>query len=65
MWALGMPTPYVWGAMVACLEFIPYMGMAVAVAVLTVAGLTTFSNLSHALAAPGVLIAINFVQGNW
>jgi predicted PurR-regulated permease PerM len=64
MRALGMPTPYVWGAMVACLEFIPYVGMAVAVAVVTVAGLTTFSSLSHALAAPGILIAINFVQGN-
>lgn len=64
MRALGMPTPYVWGAMVACLEFIPYVGVAVAVVVLTIAGLTSFSTLPHALAAPGVLIAINFVQGN-
>ncbi len=64
MWALGLPTPYVWGAMVACLEFIPYIGVAVAVAVLAVAGLTTFASLPHALAAPGLLVAINFVQGN-
>ncbi len=64
MWALGMPTPYVWGAMVACLEFIPYIGMAVAVAVIAVAGLTTFNSLPHALAAPGILIAINLVQAN-
>jgi predicted PurR-regulated permease PerM len=64
MWALGMPTPYVWGAMVACLEFIPYIGMAVAVAVIAVAGLTTFPGLPHALAAPGILVAINAVQAN-
>jgi predicted PurR-regulated permease PerM len=64
MWALGMPTPLVWGAMVACLEFIPYIGMAVAVAVLAVAGLTTFVSLPHALAVPGIFIVINFLQGN-
>jgi predicted PurR-regulated permease PerM len=64
MWALGMPTPFVWGAMVACLEFIPYIGMATAVGVLTVAGLTTFASMPHALAVPGVFIVINLIQGN-
>jgi len=64
MWALGMPTPIVWGAMVACLEFVPYIGMAVALAILTVAGLTTFPSWPHALAVPATFFAANFVQGN-
>ena len=64
MWALGMPTPLVWGAMVAFLEFIPYIGMSVSIVVLTIAGLTTFPSLAHALAIPGVFIAINTLQGN-
>jgi predicted PurR-regulated permease PerM len=64
MWMLGMPTPVVWGVMVACLEFIPYVGMVVAVTVLTIAGLTTFPSLPHALAAPAVFVVINALQGN-
>ncbi|HWZ57890.1 MAG TPA: AI-2E family transporter [Gemmatimonadaceae bacterium] len=64
MWGLGMPTPIVWGAMVAALEFVPYIGMTIAVAVFTVAGLTTFASLPHALAAPAVFFVINFFVGN-
>lgn len=64
MWALGMPTPLVWGAMIAFLEFIPYIGMTVGVVVLTIAGLTTFSSLPHALAVPGAYALINAIQGN-
>jgi predicted PurR-regulated permease PerM len=64
MGALGMPTPFVWGAMVACLEFIPYLGMAIAAAVLAVAGLATFPSLPHALAAPGIYILIDLIQAN-
>ena len=64
MWALGMPTPFVWGALITCLEFIPYVGMAVAIAAVAVASLTTFSNLSQALVVPGAVVAINLVQAN-
>lgn len=61
---LGMPTPLVWGTMVALAEFVPYVGMLVMSAVLMVAALTTFDTVPHALIVPGVYLAINFVQGN-
>jgi predicted PurR-regulated permease PerM len=64
MWAIGMPTPILWGALVACLEFIPYVGISIALLVVTLASLTTFSNLSHVLAAPGILIVITILQSN-
>jgi predicted PurR-regulated permease PerM len=64
MWGLGMPTPVLWGTLAACLEFIPYIGMTIITAILTVAGLTTFTSLPHALAVPGTFVAINFLQGN-
>lgn len=64
MWAIGMPTPVVWGVMVACTEFIPYVGMVINTAVLTVVGLTTFATLPHALAAPAIFVGINAIQGN-
>jgi predicted PurR-regulated permease PerM len=61
---LGMPTPLVWGTMVALAEFVPYVGMLAMMAVLTIAALTTFDTVTHALVVPAVYLAINFVQGN-
>jgi predicted PurR-regulated permease PerM len=37
LWAMGMPSPVLWGVMVACLEFVPYLGAAVATVVLAIA----------------------------
>jgi predicted PurR-regulated permease PerM len=61
---LGMPTPLVWGTLVALAEFVPYVGMLAMLAVLTIAALTTFDTVPHALVVPAVYLAINFVQGN-
>ncbi|MFL5537704.1 MAG: AI-2E family transporter [Longimicrobiaceae bacterium] len=64
MYLLGMPNPLLWGAMVAVLEFIPYLGAATAVAVLGLAAITIFDNLGHALLVPGAFLLINVVQAN-
>jgi predicted PurR-regulated permease PerM len=64
MWGIGMPTPIVWGALVACMEFIPYVGISIALLVVTLASITTYPNLSHALAAPGILIVVTILQSN-
>ena len=61
---LGMPTPFLWGALVAVAEFIPYLGMLAMVAVIGIASLTAFDSVSHALLAPAAYLAINFIQGN-
>jgi predicted PurR-regulated permease PerM len=64
LWALGMPSPALWGAMVACLEFVPYLGALAAVVILGLAGLTTFSAVGHALLIPGSFLAVNLIQAN-
>jgi predicted PurR-regulated permease PerM len=64
LWLLGMPSVLLWGALVACLEFVPYLGAATAVIVLGAAGLTTFDQLGHALLIPGSFLAINMLQAN-
>jgi predicted PurR-regulated permease PerM len=64
MWLLGMPTPALWGAMVAALEFIPYVGAFMATAVLTVVAAATFDSVARAVAVPLTYVAINFLQGN-
>jgi predicted PurR-regulated permease PerM len=61
---LGMPNVLLWGALVACLEFVPYLGAATAVVVLGVAGLTTFDQMGQALLVPGSFLAINLLQAN-
>ena len=62
LWAMGMPSPLLWGVMVACLEFVPYLGAAVATLVLAIAGLTTFDSVGQALAVPGAFLAVNLLQ---
>ncbi len=62
--AIGMPTPLLWGTLVAVAEFIPYIGMFAMLGVLAIAGVTAFPSLPHALLAPAAYLAINFVQGN-
>ena len=64
MWAIGMPDPLVWGVLTFALEFIPYLGAATMVGLLTITGLTTFSGIGHALLAPGCYLAITMLQNN-
>jgi predicted PurR-regulated permease PerM len=64
LWLLGMPNVLLWGALVACFEFVPYLGALAAVVVLTVAGLTTYDEVPRALLIPGSYLAINLLQAN-
>jgi len=64
LYFLGMPSPVLWGAMVALLEFIPYLGAAAITVVLAIAALTTFDSVPHALLAPAAFVAINLLQAN-
>ena len=63
-WMIGMPNIVLWGTLVACLEFVPYLGALTAVVVFTLAGLSAFPDLPHALLVPGAFLAINMVQAN-
>jgi predicted PurR-regulated permease PerM len=65
LWALGMPSPILWGAMVALFEFIPYLGAVAIVAILSIAAITTFDTVGHALLIPGSFLLINVVQANF
>jgi predicted PurR-regulated permease PerM len=64
MYLLGMPNPLLWGAMVALLEFIPYLGAAMAVVVLGIAAITIFDSVGQAMLVPGAFLLINVIQAN-
>ena len=63
MWAIGMPSPILWGAMAAVLNYIPYVGQGVMVLVLLSVGLGTQTSLEGILLPVGCYVAINFVEG--
>lgn len=64
-WALGMPSPMLWGAMGALLNFIPYLGALTLIAIVTVVAASTFGSIGHALAAPAIYFALATLEGNF
>lgn len=64
LYLLGMPSAPLWGALVAVLDFIPYLGAITMTLILTVAGLATFDEVGRGLLIPATFLAINVVQGN-
>ncbi|HSU16546.1 AI-2E family transporter [Longimicrobium sp.] len=65
MWLLGMPSPILWGALVAFFEFMPYLGALTMVLILGVTAITVFDSVGRALLVPAVFLIINVVQANF
>lgn len=63
LYFIGLPNPWLWGVMAGLLNFIPYMGPAVVVGVLTVVSALTFDELRTILLAPGVFLVITSLEG--
>jgi predicted PurR-regulated permease PerM len=64
MWWLKMPSPVLWGLGTLVLEFIPYLGATVMIALLSVIAFATFENVGHMLAVPGSYLVITTLQNN-
>jgi len=63
-WLVGLPTPALWGMMTVLLEFIPYLGAAFMMILLTLIGLATFDSVGQALVTPGVYLLVSTIQNN-
>ncbi len=55
---LGLPNPLLWGAMVAILNFVPYVGALTSMAILGMVAVETFDSFAMALAAPVILLVL-------
>ncbi|MDZ4760932.1 MAG: AI-2E family transporter [Alphaproteobacteria bacterium] len=64
VWRLGLPEPAMWGGIAALLNFVPYLGPAVTVGLLGLAGLATFDTLIEAAFPVMAYMALNFVETN-
>jgi predicted PurR-regulated permease PerM len=63
MFFWGMPTPYVWGALAALLNFVPYAGSALMLLMLTVVAIVSFDGLGHAAGIAATYAALALVEG--
>jgi predicted PurR-regulated permease PerM len=64
LWWLGMPGPVMWGLLTVVLEFIPYLGAAIMMVLLSVVAFATFDSMGHILAVPGSYLLITTLQNN-
>ena len=61
---LHVPNPLLWGLLTFALEFIPYLGGASMIILLTLVGLATFDSLGRAVLPPLTYLAITTLQNN-
>jgi predicted PurR-regulated permease PerM len=63
MWAWGMPTPYLWGAMAAILNYIPYAGAVTTLTVVSLVAIVSFNSVGHVLGVAGSYVALATLEG--
>lgn len=64
LWALGMPSPFMWGGIVSICNFVPYLGPIVAAVLLALGGLMTFDAVGLALLPAMIFIGVHLVEAN-
>ena len=62
-WGFGLPMPWFWGALVALLNFVPYIGAATSALLLLLAGMAFTDSTSQALLLVTCFVGITFVEG--
>jgi predicted PurR-regulated permease PerM len=65
LWGVGMPSPFMWGALAAVLNFVPYLGPVVTAPIIGLAALASIDNPTRALLAPAAFLAIHLVETNF
>ncbi|MFL6760375.1 AI-2E family transporter [Sphingomonas sp.] len=65
LWWLGMPSPVMWGGIVAVANYIPYLGPIVCALLLFLGGLMTYPDIWGALLPPAVFIGFHLVEANF
>ncbi|MBV8907817.1 MAG: AI-2E family transporter [Sphingomonas sp.] len=64
LWWLGMPSPVMWGGIVAVANYIPYLGPIVAALLLFVGGLMIYPDIWGAMLPPAAFISFHLIEAN-
>jgi len=65
LWFLGMPSPVMWGGIVAVANYIPYLGPIVCALLLFVGGLMTYPDIWGAMLPPAAFISFHLIEANF
>ncbi len=65
LWKLGMPSPVMWGGIVAVLNYIPYLGPIASALFLFLGGLMTYPDVWTALMPPAAFVSLHLIEANF
>ncbi len=65
MYLLGMPNPYLWGAMAGILNFIPYVGSIIGLGAVTLAATITFEHMNIVALVSGTYLCLTAIEENF
>jgi predicted PurR-regulated permease PerM len=65
LWFLGMPSPVMWGGIVAVANYIPYLGPIVCALLLFLGGLMIYPDVWGALLPPAAFISFHLIEANF
>jgi predicted PurR-regulated permease PerM len=63
MQLLGVPNPFLWGAIAGILNFIPYVGSATTLLLLAIVALVSFNDLGRVFAVVGSYLVLATIEG--
>jgi predicted PurR-regulated permease PerM len=64
LWLLKVPNPGLWGLLTLFAEFVPYLGAAFMIVILSLTAVATFDSIGHVLLVPGSYLIISTLQNN-
>lgn len=64
-WALGLPSPALWGALATVLNFAPYVGPAVLTVILFGVGMVSLDTMTAAVLPPVAFVLLNTIEGQF
>ncbi len=65
LWLIDMPSPLMWGGIVALLNFVPYFGPMLAAVLLALGGLMVFDDVWRALLPAALQVGFHLVEANF
>ncbi|MGE5732304.1 MAG: AI-2E family transporter [Gemmatimonas sp.] len=65
LWAVGVPNPLLWGGIAAMLNFVPYLGPMITLAIIAIAALASIDSTGRALLAPAAFLAVHLTESNF
>jgi predicted PurR-regulated permease PerM len=63
LWLLGFPNPIAFGVLISVMNYLPYIGAAIFVAILFIVGLIALPTVGGALLAPALFVTIATIEG--